>query len=89
MLLSLPGLQALALVFAVFLLAYNIGLVIYRLYFHPLRHFPGPKLNAATLWVDTWYDIVQPGQFTFKLKEYHEKYGRFIDHSSPTLGRIR
>lgn len=56
-------------------LAYNAGLVIYRLYFHPLRNFPGPKLNAATLWVDFYYEVVLKGQMVFKLKEWHDQYG--------------
>lgn len=54
---------------------YNVGLVIYRLYFHPLRNFPGPKLNAATLWVDFYYEVVLKGQMLFKLKEWHDQYG--------------
>lgn len=59
-----------------FSLAYGTCLIVYRLLFHPLARFPGPKLAAATLWYEFYYDVVKRGQFTFKIKELHEKYGR-------------
>jgi hypothetical protein len=55
--------------------AYGVSLVVYRLFFHPLAKFPGPKLAAATLWYEFYYDVVQPGQFFRKIQELHCKYG--------------
>ena len=54
---------------------YVVCLVVYRLVLHPLANFPGPKLAAATLWYEFYYDVVKRGQFTFKIKELHDKYG--------------
>ncbi len=58
-------------------LLYYVVTVVYRLYFSPLSKFPGPRLAAATLWYEIYYDVVKRGQYTFKLRELHEKYGMF------------
>ena len=55
--------------------AYCLFGVFYRLYFHPLAKFPGPKLAAATLWYEFYYDCILFGQYTFKIGRMHEKYG--------------
>jgi hypothetical protein len=48
---------------------------VYSIYFGPLAKFPGPKLAAATLWYEFYYDVILTGQYTFKIKELHQKYG--------------
>ena len=56
-------------------LLYLLTVIIYRLFFHPLASFPGPKLAAVTRYYEGYYDVIQNGQYTFKIAELHKKYG--------------
>ncbi|KAL2425367.1 Cytochrome P450 monooxygenase sdnE [Exophiala dermatitidis] len=59
-------------------ITYLAGLVVYRLYFHPLAKFPGPKYAAISRWHEFYYEVVKKGQFTFKVQELHRKYGPIV-----------
>jgi hypothetical protein len=54
---------------------YSLTLTIYRLFLHPLAKIPGPKLCAITGWYEIFWDVLVGGQFTFKVEEWHKKYG--------------
>ncbi|EGU72734.1 hypothetical protein FOXB_16756 [Fusarium oxysporum f. sp. conglutinans Fo5176] len=51
-------------------------LVIYRLFFHPLAQYPGPKLAACSqLWfIQAW----TRGRYPFVMKQVHDKYGDVV-----------
>jgi hypothetical protein len=51
-------------------------LVVYRLWFSPIAHFPGPKIAAITTWYETYYDLWHKGKFVFQIEEMHKKYGK-------------
>jgi hypothetical protein len=58
--------------------SYCIVLAIRRIYFSPISHFPGPKLAAATLWYQFYYDVVLGGQYVWKIRDLHKKYGPIV-----------
>lgn len=60
--------------------AFQAYKIIYRLYFHPLAHFPGPKFAAVSFLYEIYFDLlVAPGgQFIYRLDELHDKYGPVI-----------
>ena len=48
---------------------------IWRLYLSPVAHIPGPRFAALTFWNEFYYDVVLGGKYTWKLLDYHKKYG--------------
>jgi cytochrome P450 len=59
-------------------ITYCAALVVRRLYFSPISHFPGPKLAIATFWYQFYYDVALGGQYVWKVRELHEKYGPIV-----------
>lgn len=62
-------------IFACLWITYQLFKSTYNLFFHPLRHIPGPKIAAATYFSEFYYDVVKFGRYTNRIKEMHERYG--------------
>lgn len=54
---------------------YLLLLGVYRLFITPYAKFPGPKLAALTYWYEFYYDVWKEGQYTWKIRDLHRKYG--------------
>jgi hypothetical protein len=63
---------------AVLVVVYVVGELIHRLYLSPIAKFPGPKLAAATLWYEFYYDVTKKGQYMFEIERMHKKYGKLV-----------
>lgn len=59
-----------------YLLSLFTSITVYRLIFHRLRHFPGPKLAAVTKLWHVWKCRDSRGHLV--LQAWHEKYGEFV-----------
>ncbi|KAK8057947.1 cytochrome P450 [Apiospora saccharicola] len=70
---------------AILVTIYVVTLSVYRLFLHPLARFPGPKLAAVTRYYEAYFDVLQEGQYTFKIAELHKKYGPIVRISSYEL----
>lgn len=57
----------------------TIGLFIlrsvYRLFFHPLSHVPGPRLAAISHAYEFYHDAIRNGMYIWEIEKMHEKYG--------------
>ncbi|KAF9019732.1 cytochrome P450 [Hymenopellis radicata] len=53
-------------------------LVLYRLYFHPLRSFPGPRLAAITDFYQGYYASWKNGMYVKRVEELHHIYGPVV-----------
>ncbi|KAH8800674.1 cytochrome P450 [Xylogone sp. PMI_703] len=65
--------------------SYFFVLAIYRLYFHPLARFPGPRLAALTSWYEAYYDVILPGLYIWRIKDMHQIYGPIVRISPNAL----
>lgn len=71
---------------------YYLTLVFYRLFFHPLARFPGPRLAAISRWYEGYYDVVLGGQYTSNIADLHKTYGisfSNIMHNYPVMSQVR
>lgn len=58
---TVPTSKWVALFFTIFA-ARIVGKIIYRLWFHPLRHVPGPFLARITSLYEFYYEVIKQGQ---------------------------
>ncbi len=58
-------------------LASQVLLFLYRLTFHPLARFPGPKLAAASYLYEQYFDVSKKGKFIWQIIELHKQYGKW------------
>nr|ULA45393.1 cytochrome P450 monooxygenase NecB [Nectria sp. HLS206] len=63
-----------------------LSLLVYRLFLHPLRNFPGPK---AAKWTSLWFSSrLRKADAHRKVLQLHQKYGEFVRVGSSDLSIV-
>ena len=73
-LLTTPSISVLALIL-LGIVTFQITKYVYRLTFHPLAQFPGPRLAALTHLYGAFYDLSETRSYIKEMPALHEKYG--------------
>jgi hypothetical protein len=61
--------------------------LVYNVFLHPLRKFPGPTAAKATTWWKTYIEVVKQESMTDVLFKLHKQYGPY-QISSRTLSTL-
>lgn len=71
------------LAFAVYVISLGSSIVTYRLFFHQLRHYPGPKLAAMS----TFWKVLhcRKGKKFIALEDAHCRYGQIVRTGQPII----
>lgn len=72
---EVPSYYSLLTLVPIGIVTYVVLGAIYRLYFHPLSKFPGPKLAAITHLYEFYFNIIKDGMFIWEIERMHQKYG--------------
>ncbi|KAL4746350.1 hypothetical protein BDW72DRAFT_207408 [Aspergillus terricola var. indicus] len=75
---SASALQRLSVSIPVLLALGLVARTIYRLYFDPLHHIPGPKLAAISHLYEFYYDVIRGGLFIWEIERMHREYGPIV-----------
>lgn len=71
-----PCILAFSTLFSIYILALFGSIAAYRLFFHRLRHFPGPRLAGLT---KLWHAYqCRDSRNYLVLDKLHDKYGTFV-----------
>lgn len=70
------GLVAYVAISSAYFAALFLSIVTYRLFFHPLRHFPGPFPAKITKLHTPW--IARHGKLHWEYAKLHQRYGEFV-----------
>lgn len=54
---------------------YYLLMAVYRIWFHPLAGFPGPRICAITFVYEIVWDYFYEGTYVYKIEELHDRYG--------------